>query len=255
MLKYKGMTSIGTVRENNEDTYIICENRLKDSLFLIADGMGGHSAGEVASGFTSKIIRDAFLELSEPVDYNEFLRDAIQSANDRVYKSSIINSKYKEMGTTVSVLIMSRDKIYIGHVGDSRIYYITDNTIQQLTSDHTVYEQMLEQYTAQEIASTLSSKQFKKVKNTLTHAIGTSKKVTISLIESQIPMRKNLQFLLCSDGLTDGVSDEAIHKILNRSKDLEFRLEELMEVALNSVSKDNITFIGIEKGGYENNGK
>lgn len=255
MLKYKGMTSIGTVRSNNEDTYLICENSFKDNLFLIADGIGGNLAGEVASGLTSKVIKEAFLNLDSPVDYNDFLRDAIQIANDRVYKSSLIDNKYSEMGTTVSVLILSRDKIYIGHVGDSRIYYITENTIQQLTSDHTVYQEMLDNGVNMDENSNFDPKKVKKYRSTLTQAIGTSKKVTISLIVSQIPMRKNLQFLLCSDGLTDGVSDRAIHQILTSSKPQDARLEDLMEVALNSPSKDNITFIGVEKGGYDNNGK
>lgn len=244
MLKHKGITNVGTVRGNNEDAYLICENRLKDNLFLIADGMGGHNAGEIASAMATRAVKELFLDITHEVDYNEFLRDAIQLANDKVYKSSLIDSQYNNMGTTLSVLIISKDRIYIGHVGDSRIYYMTDNTIQQLTTDHTLVQTMID-------SGTITKEEAKtnNYRNVLTQAIGTSRKVTISLIESKIPMRKEIKFLLCSDGLTEGVSDEEIHNIMIKKADLVVKLEELMAVALNSESKDNITFIGVEKGG------
>ncbi len=244
MLKQKGITNVGTVRENNEDAYLICENRLKDNLFLIADGMGGHNAGEVASAMAARTVRELFLEITSEVDYNNFLRDAIQLANDKVYKSSLIDSQYNNMGTTLSVLIISKDRIYIGHVGDSRIYYMTDNTIQQLTTDHTLVQAMIDNGTI-----TREEAKTNNYRNVLTQAIGTSRKVTISLIESKIPLRKEIKFLLCSDGLTEGVSDEVIHQVMTKKVDLEVKLEELMKIALASESKDNITFIGVEKGG------
>lgn len=244
MLKHKGITNVGTVRSNNEDTYLICENRLKDNLFLIADGMGGHNAGEIASAMASRTIKDMFSAIDKEVDYNEFLRDAIQFANDKVYKSSLMYSQYNNMGTTLSVLIISKDKIYIGHVGDSRIYYLTDNTIQQLTKDHTLVQTLIDN-------GSISKEEAKtnNYRNVLTQAIGTSRKVTISLIESKIPLRKEIKFLLCSDGLTEGVEDEVIHKIMISSGELNQKLEKLMDIALNSKSRDNITFIGVEKGG------
>ncbi len=244
MLKHKGITDVGTVRGNNEDTYLICENRLKDNLFLIADGMGGHNAGEVASAMAARTVRELFLDIKSEVDYNEFLRDAIQLANDKVYKASLIDSQYNNMGTTLSVLIISRDRIYIGHVGDSRIYYMTQNTIQQLTTDHTLVQAMID-------SGSITKEEAKtnNYRNVLTQAIGTSRKVTISLIESKIPMRKEIKFLLCSDGLTEGVEDEVIHEVMIASSQLEEKLDKLMNIALNSGSKDNITFIGVEKGG------
>lgn len=244
MLKHKGITNVGTVRGNNEDTYLICENKLKDNLFLIADGMGGHNAGEIASAMASKTIQEKFLAITSEIDYNEFLRDAIQIANDKVYKSSLMYSQYHNMGTTLSVLIISKDRIYIGHVGDSRIYYMTENTIQQLTTDHTLVQAMIDSGSI-----TKEDAKTNNYRNVLTQAIGTSRKVTISLIESKIPMRKEIKFLLCSDGLTEGVSDEVIHQVLIQNKELSNKLDELMEIALQSESKDNITFIGIEKGG------
>lgn len=244
MLKHKGITDVGTVRGNNEDTYLICENRLKDNLFLIADGMGGHNAGEVASAMAARTVRELFLDIKAEVDYNEFLRDAIQLANDKVYKASLIDSQYNNMGTTLSVLIISRDRIYIGHVGDSRIYYMTKNTIQQLTTDHTLVQAMID-------SGSITKEEAKtnNYRNVLTQAIGTSRKVTISLIESKIPMRKEIKFLLCSDGLTEGVEDDIIHETMTSSNPLEEKLDKLMDIALKSGSKDNITFIGVEKGG------
>lgn len=86
MLKHKGITNVGTVRGNNEDAYLICENKLKDNMFLIADGMGGHNAGEIASALAVRTVQEKFLELTSDVDYNEFLRDTIQLTNDKVYK-------------------------------------------------------------------------------------------------------------------------------------------------------------------------
>ncbi len=244
MLRYKGITNVGKVRSNNEDTYYICENKLKDNLFLIADGMGGYSAGEVASAMANEVVRKMFMDLTEEIDYNIFLRDAIEKANQRVYKASLLHSEYHDMGTTLSILIISKDKIYIGHVGDSRIYYMTENNIQQLTTDHTVVQNMID-------SGELTPEQAKnnKYRHYLTQAIGTSKKVTISLIESKIPMTRDIKFLLCSDGLTEGVEDLIIHKVMSENKSLEFKIEKLMQIALDSRSKDNITFIGIEKGG------
>lgn len=250
MLKHKGITNVGTVRGNNEDAYLICENKLKDNMFLIADGMGGHNAGEIASALAVRTVQEKFLELTSAVDYNEFLRDTIQLTNDKVYKSSLMYSEYHNMGTTLSILIISKDKLYIGHVGDSRIYYLTDNTIQQLTTDHTLVQMMIENGTLTEEEAKTNS-----YRNVLTQAIGTSRKVTISLIESKIPMRKEIKFLLCSDGLTEGVDDQTIHKTMCQDKPLNTKLDELMKLALNSESKDNITFIGIEKGGIKHNGK
>lgn len=244
MLKHKGITNVGTVRGNNEDSYLICENKLKDNLFLIADGMGGHNAGEIASAMASKVIQEKFLAITQPLDYNEFLREAIQETNYRVYQSSLLYSQYHNMGTTLSILIISKDRIFIGHVGDSRIYYMTDNTIQQLTTDHTLVQTMIDNGTI-----TKEEAKTNNYRNVLTQAIGTSRKVTISLIESKIPMRKELKFLLCSDGLTEGVSDEQIHEIMCRKSELKKNIDELMDIALKSESKDNITFIGIEKKG------
>ncbi len=206
--------------------------------------MGGHNAGEVASAMAARTIRELFSDITSEVDYNEFLRDAIQIANDKVYKASLIDSQYNNMGTTLSVLVISRDRIYIGHVGDSRIYYMTKNTIQQLTTDHTLVQTMIDNGTISEAEAKTNN-----YRNVLTQAIGTSRKVTISLIESKIPMRKEIKFLLCSDGLTEGVSDEVIHQVMIGEEELSRKLDHLMQIALKSESKDNITFIGVEKGG------
>lgn len=235
---------MGNVRANNEDSYIICENKLKDLMFVVADGMGGHNAGEVASQIAVELMESAFNSLRTRPNYSEFLRDIIQITNDRVYKSSLMDLKYSNMGTTLSVLIISSNKIYIGHVGDSRIYAITDKEIIQLTQDHTLTQAMINNGSLQ--AKDASTNAFK---NVLTQAIGTSKKVTISLKESHISMIKPIKFLLCSDGLIDEVDDKTIFDTMKKNENISTSIDNLLKITLSKSGKDNITIIGIDKKG------
>ena len=144
MLKYSAQTDIGLKRSNNEDSIDVCRNKIGDILFLVADGMGGHNAGEVASEMVREIIISAFKKIDDKqVDYQKFLYDIIKEANTEVYRQSLVEVSQNNMGTTISVMIMQGDRIFVGHVGDSRIYYMTDKRVELLTKDHTLIQAML----------------------------------------------------------------------------------------------------------------
>lgn len=240
MIKYHAITDIGPTREKNEDAILVANNKYGDYLFLIADGMGGHNAGEVASNMVKEIVEKEFLALEENVDYREFLERVINHANNEVYKKSLLEIEYNNMGTTLSMMILSGDQIYIGHVGDSRIYFITDKSIRLLTHDHTLVQAMLDAKTI-----TPEEAQNSKFKNVLLQALGTSKNVTLQTLSAKIP--EKCRFILCSDGLTGPVSEHEINDIMCSNKPLEERVEMLLKLANFKDGRDNVSIIGVER--------
>ncbi len=235
-------THVGNIRKANEDSYLIQENERGDKLFVVADGMGGHNAGEVASSMAVKTLNEEFLK----ADYEnpkEFLKAAILKANTLIYSNSLTNEEYSKMGTTLSALVIVDDIVYIGHVGDSRIYYfnkIIDGEYRQLTKDHTMVQMLYEQgHIKKEDLATHA------YRNILAQSLGTSKVLKADISELRIPRRG--EFLICSDGLNDELSDERIKEIIQEKISLENKAELLLQEALNNQGKDNITFILIER--------
>ncbi|MGL5020824.1 MAG: protein phosphatase 2C domain-containing protein, partial [Mycoplasmatales bacterium] len=144
MTSIKAITDVGLVREQNEDSYVIEENQLGHRLLLVADGMGGHNAGEIASHMVCQIISEEFNKITEKIDYKKFIEEVIVLANQKVYKESLLNTMYSKMGTTATLVIYDNEKIYTGHVGDSRVYFIDNSQIRQLTKDHTLVQAMVD---------------------------------------------------------------------------------------------------------------
>ncbi len=241
MIKHSVESDIGNFRENNEDSFLIIKNHFGDTLYVVADGMGGHNAGDVASQMAVDIMKEQFLSYQFRSDYSDFLVQSIKAANDKIYKKSLMDINLEKMGTTISCLILSDNKMYIGHIGDSRIYYIDQTQITQLTKDHTLVQSMID-------AGTLTTESAKNnsFRNVLTQALGTSKKITIDILEFSLPKKYNL--IICSDGLTEVVDDQGIEKISNLDKTIDRKVKLLVEKALTTGGKDNITVVGIEKG-------
>lgn len=239
MINIASKTDVGKIRKQNEDSIRICRNQLGHALLLVADGMGGHNAGEVASSIACREIGDSFERINVETDYKVFIKEALLNANTVIYRESLMNNDYAKMGTTASMLIYDGRRIFIGHIGDSRIYYISEQKIMQITKDHTLVEAMME-------AGNITAAQARtsKYKNVLLQALGTSKKLTIDIKEIKVPRR--FSFLLCSDGLTGEVTDDEIKELANEQDDLQSRVNTLIDLANEKDGSDNVSIIMFE---------
>lgn len=228
------LTNIGLVRKANEDNLLTDKKR---GLFVVADGMGGHEAGELASGIAIKTL-DNFLS-SEIITTNKgnSLYQAIQKANELIYHESQINSSCAGMGTTVTATLFIDDKLYVGHIGDSRVYLIRDKSIKLLTRDHSLVGELLRK------GELTESEAYRHPhRNILTRALGTEPKVEIDIFEYEI--RPGDLFLLCTDGLYNLVKDdEILSEISKNGTDLKKSVNQLVTIALNRGGVDNITVV------------
>lgn len=245
-IEITGKTDVGSVRDHNEDA-ISTETSL--GLAILADGMGGHRGGEVASAITVSTIYDSLSKklksisdggTDEETGYSlesKTIHDAIIIANNNVFKSSNENAQYQGMGTTVVVLLFYDNRLTVAHVGDSRLYRIRDGVFEQLTRDHSLLQELVDRgfYTPEQARESLN-------KNLVTRAIGINENVRIDVQEDVAQV--NDIYLLCSDGLNDMVEDDIIYQIIKRNTDnLESAVTELIEEANRRGGKDNISVI------------
>lgn len=246
---YFSLTDVGLRRQNNEDS-ILVDDRL--GLFLLADGMGGHNAGETASRLAVTSIQKFFEEYEnapeEVVDQlqpfphelplpGKKLIYTIIRANTIVTESADLSPEYHGMGTTIVALHVSHDSIFAAHVGDSRIYLHRKGEFSQVTEDHSVFfEELRKGFLTREQLDQLT------FKNRLTRALGHMGKARVDM--KVVPPHERDVFLLCSDGLTDMVEDGAIGEILSQhSDDLEECAHVLVESAKAHGGIDNISVI------------
>lgn len=236
-----GKTDRGLVRVNNEDELYLDE---KLGLLVAADGMGGHASGEVASKLAVNVIRDYFqgsqklIGRSNPA-YSEAtnkLNCAIRLANQAVYEVAQSSPVLKGMGTTIVAVLLTGNKLSIAHIGDSRAYLIRAGNIDQLTDDHSmVNEQVRHDIITKEEADK------SEMKNILTKALGISAKMEADLDE--LTMFDNDILFLCTDGLSNMVTDEAVLKIISQAGDFSAACDSLINVANKNGGKDNITVV------------
>ena len=229
-MKVYALTDIGLMRALNEDAcYVPAEG---ERFCAVADGMGGHNAGEVASAMAVEVFSRQMRGV-ENIDA-EALRSAVVDANEAVFRKSLENASMSGMGTTFSALAELEDGVAIAHVGDSRVYLIRDGRITQVTTDHTLVESMVRQgmITAREA-------RVHPQRNMITRALGTEPEVDVDLIE--LERMPDDVFFLCSDGLSGYVEDEDILRILNGEGRWEEKLYELVDMALDAGGSDNIT--------------
>lgn len=238
-------TDQGLVRPNNEDNYYIDEAM---GLFLVADGMGGHASGEVASKMTVDIIRDYFRGSGKdrPLQIGPYRRDcseatnrlasSIRLANMAVCEAAGSRPELNGMGTTVAAAQIDGHRLSIAHIGDSRVYLIRAGHIEQLTDDHSlVYEQVKRDLMTREEAARST------MKNILTRAIGISIDVEVDLAEMTLAGDDIL--LLCSDGLSEMVDDEKILSVAATIDDPAVACEKLIAMANGNGGRDNITVV------------
>ncbi len=237
ILESFGLSDIGPVRSNNEDVIV---SLLPHNFFAIADGMGGHKAGEVAAKEATNelcLAVSANLNPKNIFTQNEIvahIQGAISLANKKVYMLGKENINFKGMGTTICCLYFYNSTVTYAHIGDSRIYLWRENTIKQLTVDHSLITQLK---LSGQIAE--GEKLPLAYKNIITKAIGTSPSVEAT-INSEKCSSKDV-YLMCTDGLSDYLSNEEISYILKTEIDKSLAVKKLIEAAKNNGSRDNIS--------------
>ena len=231
-------------REKNEDVIFFPEKSDDKKIFLLADGMGGANAGEIASKTAIETCRKYFEDnidkvSNDPYDIRELIMRSILEANKKVIELSNTNPEYKGMGTTLIIVYILKNKVYIGHVGDSRVYRIRRNIIRQLTSDHSFVQELLN--------SGMITKQEAKNhprKNVLTKVIGYEKNIQPDIITKGFV--KDDVILICSDGLSNMVDKSSIYDIVVKNVlDVRNMTKELVDEANNAGGLDNISVITI----------
>ena len=241
-----GRSHVGLKRSHNEDNLLLLP---REGLFCVADGMGGHSCGEVAAQIAVEALAGFYKLTSEDQDvtwpfkmergrdYEENrLNTAIKLANVRIFEHANSEQRFNGMGTTIAALHFAPGAAYIGHVGDSRIYCLRDGKMLQLTEDHSLLNDYLKakKLTADEAEAFPH-------KNVIVRALGMKDTVQVDIAAYQ-PKDQDL-FLLCSDGLSGMVAAAQIQDSMLRASDLEVACEELVELANQAGGNDNITCV------------
>lgn len=239
-MKTFSMTDTGRRRDINQDYMFTSETAVGKlpNLFIVADGMGGHKAGEYASKTAVETIVE-FIEASDSGLLVASIKKAIGEANKKVLKEAIIDTEKEGMGTTIVVATIKGDKLIVANVGDSRLYIVNENNITQLTTDHSLVEEMVR---SGKIAR--SEARNHPDKNKITRAVGVFPKVEVDFFEAKIERGDTI--LLCTDGLTNMVEDEEIKRIVLGQRDLVEKTATLIEAANKNGGTDNITVLLIE---------
>lgn len=239
MLKSYSLTDIGRRRKLNQDTVYSCDHPLGNlgNLFIVADGMGGHKAGDYASAYTVKAI-EREVELCEDDSAIKILRQAISIANSEIYEKATTEADFAGMGTTTVAATIDKDTLYVANVGDSRLYVI-DEGIKQVTRDHSLVAEMVRKGSISE-----EDARNHPDKNIITRAIGASRDVDIDFFE--VELKDGDVVLMCTDGLTNMVEDEEIASIIHGSDDIEEVAENLVKMANHNGGKDNIGVVIIK---------
>jgi serine/threonine protein phosphatase PrpC len=223
-------TDIGRVRPINEDSFYAPKPGQR--FCAVADGMGGHNAGEVASAIAIRAIEEDLSDSALPAE--EALRRAVERANAEIYRASREKEGLSGMGTTITALFLDGKTAHIAQVGDSRAYLIRNRAILQITTDHTLVEEMV----LSGLITPTEARNHPK-RNYITRALGTSESVEVDLL--RLDTRPEDVFLLCSDGLSNFLSEREMLDILLTGMRPEDKLKTLIERALHRGGHDNIT--------------
>ncbi len=238
-MEISAATSAGCVRPLNEDAYYVSDpNSSAMVLAIIADGMGGHNAGEIASSKAVAIVQEEVLAKGDK-SAKEILVKAVDDANREIHEMSKKKKSLSGMGTTITACVVENKYVTAVQVGDSRLYQIRKNSITQITKDHSLVELLVEngEITKEEAKSHPQ-------KNIITRAVGTEKTVESDVYEFKT--KKDDVILLCSDGLVNMVEDETILSVVSTAQDLEEAANTLVSKAEAAGGTDNITVILIQ---------
>lgn len=234
-------TDVGRMRKENQDSVYAQQINENTFLLIVADGMGGHSGGQVASATAISVISQHIKQrCKRPFTDDEakhMVMDSVSKANMEIYCKAFGNEKLSGMGTTAVVALITEKKLYTANVGDSRLYILSDGKFKQITTDHSYVEMLL--------AKGLISKSEAKThpqKNIITRAVGTDSFVDIDLFENSL--HDDDIVLICSDGLHTMVNDDDIVKILN--EDITTASQKLVSLANENGGRDNISVIAVK---------
>lgn len=229
----------GNFRDNNEDRAMVDE---QGRFFLVADGMGGQSAGEKASEMAIELISRKLAQQIErveedPARLGNVINDAVTEANAEILALGAIDPNYHSMGTTIAMLVSGKQHLQVAGVGDSRVYQLRDGELQQITQDDSLVE-------ALRMAGTITKEEAvtHRFKHVLVKYLG-CKESNGGVTPRQVPYRAGDRFLLCSDGVTEGVSDEQMKSLIGSSDDPQEVVESVINQALKNGSRDNITCV------------
>jgi serine/threonine protein phosphatase PrpC len=248
LINSSGITDVGLKREKNEDFFSADDSI---GLYVVADGMGGHLAGEVASRVAVEMIINSFRQWKESgaqadvlYDYPEeslsldgnYVLSSIRLANRVVYEMAAEHEQYNGMGTTVAVVAVAKDLVVAANVGDSRVYLVRNGQIERLSRDHTVVAEQVEMG-----IMTASEAESSPLKHILTRNLGSSQTVNVEIFE--IDPVDNDRYLLCTDGVTDLIPDETILEVILGGVTPELLCRNLVGEALKRGGHDNITAV------------
>lgn len=242
-MKVLATTDKGMVREMNQDYYYISKSYDDYNLYILADGMGGYVGGEIASSLAVSSVKDYIsnniknIEILNRDTLQKLIKDAMEYANKIVYEKSRTDIDLKEMGTTLEVCLIYNNKVYIGHIGDSRVYRIRKNIIRKLTTDHSYVEKLVKDGTI-----TKEEACHHPEKNMLIKALGCEEH-----IEPDIFVKGFLKgdiLLMCSDGLTNLLTDKEIYEVIINNLENADKL--LIQKANIKGGYDNVTAVVIE---------
>ena len=247
-MDYFCLTDPGKVRDHNEDSVAIVMNESLEYLLAVADGMGGHRAGEIASNITINHLTKRFKDkvtVGTKEEAIEFLKQAVSEANEKIYEYTEENPESKGMGTTIVVALFTNDYLLFGNIGDSSGFVFKNNKIHKVTTDHTLVNLLVK-------SGELTEEEARKHprKNVLMRALGatTTVEMDIVMVETDVD-----GILLCSDGLTNMLEFEQIEKVLNEKLDAQDMVRKLINKSNNRGGNDNISIACILMNGGKKN--
>lgn len=241
-MKGQFLTDRGLIRSHNEDSGGIFLNAKNQYLAIIADGMGGHQAGDVASQLATSIMKEKWQESSNfnmPEEAEVWLKEKILEINKSIYEQSKQNESYQGMGTTVVISICTDEFITIAHIGDSRCYMLNESGFKQMTEDHSLVNELVR---SGEISA--EDAEYHPRKNVLLKALGTEDEI-VSDVRS-ISWDIGDKLLLCSDGLTNKLSDDELAALLCSDNNLEETGQKMVGLANERGGEDNISLVIVE---------
>ena len=240
--QFHAVTDPGRARENNEDSVAFDAEAL---VAVLADGMGGYNAGEIASGMATAFIKSELSRwlieagaLAQPKEIRRAMEICVDNANLAIYNSANANPAFAGMGTTLVLGVFKEGRLLVGHIGDSRCYRLRSNSLQQITKDHSLLQEQIDAGLITQEQAAVSP-----IKNLVTRALGVEQAVMLEVNEFSV--EPGDLYLMCSDGLSDMVTDEVIARIAGEASGLDQISGHLVTAANDNGGKDNISVLMI----------
>jgi len=241
--KFSALTDTGRARQNNEDSVAVDEEM---RVAVLADGMGGYNAGEIASGMATAFIKSELSRwlveagaVARPKDVRRAMEICVDSANTSILRAANNNAQYAGMGTTLVVGIFRDDVLMLGHIGDSRCYRFRAGVLEQISRDHSLLQEQIDAGLV-----TPEQAQHSNIRNLVTRALGVEE--TVLLEVNEYPVAVGDIYMMCSDGLSDMVNDASIAKIVGTDSPLDQKAQLLVDTANENGGRDNISVLMAE---------